>query len=248
MSDRAREVAPGVHRLGSAFVNWYLIEDDDGVTLVDAGLPGQWRQLLTAMPQLNRRLRDVRAVVLTHGDAGHAGFAQRTAERTGARVRVHAADATEGTRKFLPMQLFTQPTSWAFLAHSLREGLMSTPPVAQLETFVDGVTLDVPGRPVVRHTPGHTAGSCVLHLPDRGVVFTGDALVTLDPFTGGRGPRILTDSANTDPRRTRASLELIAAIDAQLVLPGHGDPWATGTGAAVAHARERASTTAAPSG
>lgn len=47
-------------------------------------------------------------------------------------------------------------------------------------------TLDVPGRPRVLATPGHTYGHVALHLPDRDAVITGDALVTLDPYTGRR--------------------------------------------------------------
>jgi len=34
------EVAPGVHRLGSERVNFYLVEDGGRVALVDAGLSG----------------------------------------------------------------------------------------------------------------------------------------------------------------------------------------------------------------
>jgi hypothetical protein len=39
MNDARVEVAPGIFRLGNRFVNWWLVQDDDGVTLVDAGLP-----------------------------------------------------------------------------------------------------------------------------------------------------------------------------------------------------------------
>jgi hypothetical protein len=42
------EVAPGIHRLGNEIVNFYLVEADGAVMLVDAGLPGFYRQLETA--------------------------------------------------------------------------------------------------------------------------------------------------------------------------------------------------------
>ena len=38
-------LAPGLHRIGSDFVNCYLVEDAGGITIVDAGLPGHWREL-----------------------------------------------------------------------------------------------------------------------------------------------------------------------------------------------------------
>ena len=58
--------------------------------------------------------------------------------------------------------------------------------------------MPVPGRPVVVPSPGHTHGHCALHLPDRDVLISGDALVTLDPYTGRRGPRIIAGAATAD--------------------------------------------------
>ncbi len=53
-------------RVTHAHVNWYLLDGDDGVTVVDAGLPRHWSLLPRALQRLGRRLDDVRAVVLTH--------------------------------------------------------------------------------------------------------------------------------------------------------------------------------------
>jgi glyoxylase-like metal-dependent hydrolase (beta-lactamase superfamily II) len=60
------EVAQGVHRFGSRFVNWYVVEDGRALTLVDAGLLGQWSQFTDAVERLGRRMADVEAIVLTH--------------------------------------------------------------------------------------------------------------------------------------------------------------------------------------
>ena len=86
------------------------------------------------------------------------------------------------------------------------------------------------------HLPGHTAGSCALHLVDRGVVFTGDALVTLDPYTGGAGPRLMLRGVQEDADRARASLSRLADVPAGVVLPGHGEPWREGAAEAVSRA------------
>ena len=71
------QLAPSLHRIGSDLVNVYLIADDTGVTIVDAGLPGQWDELEPELAAMGRSLADVRAVILTHGDTDHIGFAER---------------------------------------------------------------------------------------------------------------------------------------------------------------------------
>jgi glyoxylase-like metal-dependent hydrolase (beta-lactamase superfamily II) len=96
--------------------------------------------------------------------------------------------------------------------------------------------LPVPGRPTVVHTPGHTDGHCILHFADRDAVLSGDALVTLDPYTGKAGPQIVVSAATKDTKQALASLEAVAATGATTVLSGHGEPWRQGAGAAVSHA------------
>jgi glyoxylase-like metal-dependent hydrolase (beta-lactamase superfamily II) len=71
-------------------------------------------------------------------------------------------------------------------------------------------------------TPGHTDGECVFLFPDRRLLLTGDALVTLDPYTGFTGPRIVARAGTKDSRQALDSLAGLRSLDADLVLPGHG--------------------------
>jgi glyoxylase-like metal-dependent hydrolase (beta-lactamase superfamily II) len=98
--------------------------------------------------------------------------------------------------------------------------------------------LDVPGRPRVIHAPGHTAGSCALWLEDQSLLFSGDALVTLDMTRGRTGPRIIHGAWTEDAGQALASLDQLAATKAATVLPGHGEPWMDGVESAVLLARE----------
>jgi glyoxylase-like metal-dependent hydrolase (beta-lactamase superfamily II) len=98
-------------------------------------------------------------------------------------------------------------------------------------------TLDVPGSPLVLFTPGHTLGHVALYLPERDVVISGDALVTHDPYTDTRGPRIVAQGATADSERALASLGLLADTGAGTLLPGHGEPWTGGAASAVQEAR-----------
>jgi glyoxylase-like metal-dependent hydrolase (beta-lactamase superfamily II) len=231
------EVADGVHRFGTRMVNWYLIERGGRLTLVDAGMRGYWPQLGRALAALGRKVEEVEAVVLTHAHADHIGFAHQVKANSDATVWVHERDAEPGLRRFPPMHLYLRPTAWPLLAHGLRNGLLATPDAAEVRTYTDGEVLDVPGRPRVRHLPGHTRGNCALHLPDASVVFSGDALVTFDPYRRRRGPRLLLKGVNEDNDQARASLDQLAELNAGVLLPGHGEPWRDGVAAAVAEAR-----------
>lgn len=82
-------------------------------------------------------------------------------------------------------------------------------------------------------TPGHTRGHTAFLLPDRSALLTGDALVTLDPYTGRTGPRMVAPAATADLDVNRRSLDRIGEIAVTTVLPGHGEPWGHGSATAV---------------
>ena len=69
------EIAPGIRRLGKGLVNVYLLEEAGGVTIIDAGAPGYWRDVSAELAAMGRTSDDVRALLLTHAHADHVGFA-----------------------------------------------------------------------------------------------------------------------------------------------------------------------------
>ena len=87
------QLSKSLNRLGSSPVNSYLVEEGGLVTIVDAGLPGYWRDLPVELAAMGRSLDDVRGVVLTHGDTDHIGFAERIRRERGVPVFVHELDA-----------------------------------------------------------------------------------------------------------------------------------------------------------
>lgn len=236
------DVAPGIHLITRAHVNCYVVEDDDGVLLVDAGLPKMWHEVLEALDYRGRRPDEIRGIALTHGHFDHVGFARGAQHELGIPVWVHAKDmplaahpyryATERNRILYP---FTHPKSLPVLGRMVTAGALRIKGVEQT-TALDVTALDLPGLPVAFHTPGHTDGHCILHFPDRDAVISGDALVTLDPYTGNRGPQIVASAATKDTAQALQSLQAVAATGATMVLPGHGEPFSGGAQAAVQQA------------
>ncbi|MCX4907445.1 MBL fold metallo-hydrolase [Streptomyces sp. NBC_00878] len=246
------QVAPGVHRLGDHGVNFYLIEDPDGLVLVDAGTPAHLKQLRTLLTGLGRSLADVRAVLLTHGHPDHTGLAHSLQE-AGADLWIHERDAAilrdgprsamrhaKPERSMLPY-LLRRPSALALPLGLARSGAFTAPAVRGARVFgADQVLKDVPGAPRAVVLPGHTPGSAAYAFPDRGLLFTGDALVTADGFSDHTGPTIVSRCFTHDSRAALTALDRLDELtaDADLLLPGHGEPFAEGVRTATRQARQ----------
>jgi glyoxylase-like metal-dependent hydrolase (beta-lactamase superfamily II) len=237
------KIAPGIWRAGTRYVNWYVVDGGaDGLTVIDAGFPRYADHLDGSLQQIGKARKDVRAVVLTHGHLDHIGMAA-TLAKSGATVHLHPADATLAAKpktnkpeKTLPYLLF--PATVAFVAHAIRNGATKMPAMPASVPLVDGGTADVPGRPLVRHVPGHTDGSCVLEFAEHGVTFVGDLLCTIEPRLGRRDdPQLQSRGSNKNSNVAMQSLDKLAGIATKVMLPGHGNPWTDGIDAAVQTAR-----------
>ena len=62
MTATTTQIEPGVHRVADGLVNWYLIEDGDGLTLVDAGWPRSWPRIERAVSALGGSTGDIELV------------------------------------------------------------------------------------------------------------------------------------------------------------------------------------------
>ncbi|WP_461169337.1 MBL fold metallo-hydrolase [Arthrobacter sp. Z1-15] len=241
-----RNVADGIHRIEHAYVNTYLVEDDNGLAIIDAGLPGMWPELSRAVRELGYGAGSVTALVLTHAHFDHVGTAARIRREFRTPILVHDADRYiaahpyryehENNRFLYPLRY---PKSVPYLGAMTLAGALTVRGVTDVHSLDGDSGGALPGAPRIIHTPGHTAGHVALHYPERDVLICGDSLVTLNPYTGAKGPQIVSGAATADSPEALASLNLLAKTNAPLLLTGHGEPWTGGVQSAVEQALAR---------
>ncbi|WP_053914267.1 MBL fold metallo-hydrolase [Streptomyces sp. TP-A0875] len=242
-----RQVADGTYLVHRRDVNWVIVTEGDAVTLVDTGYPGDRQALLDSLAAVGSAPEAVAAVLVTHAHADHLGSAAHLRAVHGTPVLLHEAEVPHARGDFL--QQITVPTvlrnlwrpgvpPWA--VRVLRSGGTRRVPVADPAPFPAEGALDLPGRPVPVPTPGHTDGHCAYHLPGAGVLISGDALISGHATSRLRGPQMLPDMFHHERARALASLDRLADLDADVLLPGHGPAHHGPVKDAVRRARERA--------
>ena len=191
-----------------------ILDEENGTTLVDAGLPDQTEAIGAALTEAGISVRDLRRIILTHQDLDHIGSGAALVRQSGARVLAHAADAPyiEGELRPLkptPEMLEQRP--------QMREVLQRLEPVGVDESLEDGEHLDLAGGIRVIFTPGHTPGHLSLYLERSKVLVAGDALTAAGGRLNGPNP-----SATLDTGEAAQSVGRLAKLDVQTVVCYHG--------------------------
>src|SRR3990170_3999554 len=88
----AEEVLPGVYQISMLYVNAFLIVEE-GLTLIDSGLPKRKEAILKALSQIGRQAQELKHIAITHHHVDHTGSLAALVEASGAEVWVHPLDA-----------------------------------------------------------------------------------------------------------------------------------------------------------
>lgn len=218
-------IISGVHLVSTRSVNSYVIDGDEGVTLVDTLLPKNEDTIANALAAIGRSLADVTAVVVTHAHADHVGSAASVKAASGAVVYAPIGDAAavRGEQKPpLPPMVDRLP----FLKPIMRSFLPVADPVAVEHEIGEHVGRALPADLRVIDTPGHTPGHVSFLLErEGGLLFVGDAAVA-------RNGVVKRGYMNRAEPTFDASLRHIAEFDFEAAVFGHAAPLQSGASAA----------------
>jgi glyoxylase-like metal-dependent hydrolase (beta-lactamase superfamily II) len=183
-----------------------IVDEQNGNTLVDAGLPDQMEAISAALVEAGIGVRDLRRIIFTHQDLDHVGSGAALVRQSGARVLAHPADVpyVEGSRRPLkpsPAMLDQRP--------QMRKVLERLEPVGVDERIENGTRLDLAGGTKVISTAGHTPGHISLYLERSKVLIAGDALTAEKGSLNGPNPSMTLEmSTAIQSIRRLADLEI----------------------------------------
>ena len=238
----AWEVAEGIHRIPLPLpmdalkaVNVYVLQGDDGLTLIDGGwsIPVARELLDKSLRSIGSGFEDIKRFLVTHAHRDHYTLATVLGHEYGAQVALgreeepalellHRASRSEiGQSPFLEV---LRTAGAEEIARLWEEGHDGEPPQAGDWAFPDlwlegDRTFDL-GRRMLDavHTPGHTPGHYVFADRSGGVLFSGDhVLPTITPSIGFTVP-----PADQPLGQFMSSLARVRELPDLRILPAHG--------------------------
>jgi hydroxyacylglutathione hydrolase len=197
-----------------------FIVRQEGVILVDTGLPGNEEVILRAMEEGGVAPGDVRLILLTHGHGDHAGSAAGLRQKTHSPVAIHANDAGKirtGHQGKLKATGLTGRVFGLMIGAGRERGFPPLEPDIVFSELLDLKPFGVKG--MVVPTPGHTTGSVSVIL-ENGDAIVGDIIVPAFP-SGRPGLPFWAD----DVEEAKKSIRRVLSYDPKRIFPAHGGPF-----------------------
>jgi glyoxylase-like metal-dependent hydrolase (beta-lactamase superfamily II) len=211
------KIIDNLYVVPEVMANTYILADEDGLTLIDAGMPRSEKKILAYIGTLDKSEEDLKRILLTHSDVDHVGALAALVRASGARTYASQieADAIAAGKSSRPIH------SSGFTLRRFLFALLSpffrAEPFQVDEILEEGQTLPALGGLHVVATPGHTPGHLSFYAPDTGVLFCGDSMISNENGLYGSRPTVTWDEA-----QAKESVRKQAELGASLVCPGHG--------------------------
>jgi glyoxylase-like metal-dependent hydrolase (beta-lactamase superfamily II) len=206
----------------SYFTCSYLVDTDNGLFAIDAGMKSTGSEMLSAIVAIGRKPSDVRGILLTHWHNDHAAGASVLANMSGADVCYSGVEADHLTRRVASTGIRGRisaivPETGPLV---LLKGLLGNAPQQAVEAtrFVHGGETLFDEFEAI-DTPGHTAGHLSYYWRPGRVLFAGDALAVIRQRL-----RFMARPVTEDLASARASMIRLLGYDIAAVCPGHREP------------------------
>jgi glyoxylase-like metal-dependent hydrolase (beta-lactamase superfamily II)/predicted ester cyclase len=194
--------------------NVYLLEDEGGVTLFDAGP----RTIARALASAGAKLGGIRRIVLGHAHTDHRG----SAPALGVPVFCHPEEVLDaegsGGFRYWPIGLAGLPTPLRQAHRLLHRYAWDGGPVTISGTVTEGD--EVAGFKVVE-LPGHAPGQIGLWRESDRLALSSDCFDTIDMWGRNHAACLPPAMYNFDTELARASLRKLAALEPAAAWPGH---------------------------
>ncbi len=196
-----------------------MIEDPDGLTIIDTGLSLAPKRILKQLGGLGYAPVDVKRILITHAHPDHVGGLQEFQKATGADVYASAPESAviQDGQPIVGRPRDTMSGIWRYLP--LPPSTFPSTPVARILNDGDVIEEAMGGLHVVS-TPGHVPGHIAFWQPERKVLFCGDVMM-------GVWPRHLTlpfAPVTVDMAEDIRSIQKVAGMGVQVLCMGHGIP------------------------
>lgn len=211
------ELIPNLHWIEGRISNIYLWVSENGLMLVDSGIPRDAGTILDYVQSIGCHYSEISSILMTHADYDHAGSAALIQEQSSAVIYASARSAELLSRGKSPKHM---PRPIHFLMDRLF-GYRPVP-VEAIQRVTDGDTVPGAGDWQVLAAPGHTPDHYAFCSLEHGVLFAGDALNTRGGRLGLTSERIMADQEAA----RRSALQLLRLSPA-VIACGHGPPLQT---------------------
>jgi glyoxylase-like metal-dependent hydrolase (beta-lactamase superfamily II) len=220
------KLTDGIHYLKQTMgghVHAFLLDDGDGITLIDALYDTDAKLILDEIAAMGRKPSDLKNIIATHAHRSHIGGMAVLKEQTNATVYAHEWEIgiIEGKRKSTKVSIWPKaPLGAYYTQFGLAVGFDGHKPCLVDRALKEA---DHVGPLTIVATPGHTPGCLAFHWPEKKALFVGDVIVTWPRVEAGWAGLTL------DMKQNIQSVGKLSDFgDTEIVGVGHGEPIAAG--------------------